>query len=486
MNGLREAARAAIQSLRPGSDEAIGLDAAYAAIIAADDAGALDDDAKGPALAVLLRLGQAEEAQRRWPLASIGRELVAVGDHRSLIYQLPRVVTPEDRREVLAQHSAWGEQAERAAAGPPIIRPPRPAGTSLRVGFLSSDLRIHVVTAFADPLIEFAKDNDVELYCYSAHPGRPDAAQQAITGIVAGYRHLPSAPTRQIAQAIADDALDVLIEIGGSTNTNRAEVMAHRLAPVQASWLGYPHSVGLRTIDYLIVDPELVPRDPSLILERPLQLPRTWLTCSSGFFRPEPAVTQELPELRKGYVTFGSANSTYKYSAGTLQAWARVLAAVPHSRFMIVRPEGGSQLFREAVQAQFAREGVGGDRIEFVVTRGGHLPHYAEIDISLDTMPQTGGTTTCEALWMGVPVVTLAGDAVYERMSHSILTNAGLPRLSAVTLENYISTAINVAEDREFRQMWRTRCRELIRASPLGDTERFAADFYSMLRRLIP
>ena len=480
---LRPAARSAVQAVGVGGDEGSRLEAAYAAVTAADDAGALDDDVKGAALAVLLRLARAEEADRRWPLATIGRELVAVGDHRSMIYQLPRVRSAEDRRELLAQHEAWGEEKVREAFRSPIHHIPQRTGGPFRVGLLSSDLRIHVVLAYADPLIEHARDNDVDLYCYSTHPGPPDDAQRAITDVVAGYRHLPSASTVELAQTIADDALDALVEIGGSTNHNRAEAMAYRLAPVQASWLGYPHSVGLRTIDYFICDPYLAPTEPDLLTERLLELPDSWLSFPPGFFREQPPVASELPEVRKGHITFGTANSTYKYSVRTLHAWARVLAAVPDSHFLIVRPEGGSKLFRNTICEHFAREGVAADRIEFAVTRGGHLPYYGEIDISLDTLPQTGGVTTCESLWMGVPVVSLAGEAVFERLSHSILINAGLADLSVKDIEGYVEAAVNLANDRDRRQMWRANGRDIIRASPLGDVETFTANFYAALRQ---
>jgi predicted O-linked N-acetylglucosamine transferase (SPINDLY family) len=272
----------------------------------------------------------------------------------------------------------------------------------------------------------------------------------------------------------------VLIEIGGSTNANRLEVMAHRLAPIQASWLGYPHSAGLATIDHIILDPYLAPTDPGLIIERPLLVPRSWIALSPGFFREEPRPALDLPEERKGRITFGSANSTYKYTPQALQAWARVLAAVPGSRFLFVRPEGGSPTFRRNLAEAFAREGVGADRLEFAPVRGGHLPYYAEMDISLDTFPLTGGTTTCEALWMGVPVVSLAGAGISERLSHSILSNAGLGDLSVGSVEAFVAKAVEVAADRDLRRTWREECRSRIGTGALGDMSGFAKDFFGL------
>jgi len=464
----------------PG-DEAALLEAAYRAAAEADDAGVLDDDLRGAALAVVLRLGGADEADRRWPFAAVGRGFAARGDHRSLLYQLPRVRSDADRRELLGQHRTWGRAAETRAAARPVRPAARGPRSRLRVGLMSSDLRIHVVTAFADPLIEHAPEFGVDLFCYSAQPGPPDGAQQHIAGRVAKFVHLPGADADKMARAIAADAPDVLIEIGGSTNANRLEAMARRLAPVQASWLGYPHSTGLSTIDRLMVDPWLVPPDESLMIERPLVVARSWIALSPGFFRDEPRPAAEPPQDRKGHVTFGTANSAYKYSAATLRAWAQVLAAVPGSRFLIVRPEGGSALFRRHVAEHFAREGVGPERIEFAPVRGGHLPYYGEIDVSLDTLPLTGGTTTCEALWMGVPVVSLAGAAIYERLSHSILNSAGLADLSVGSLEAYVAKAAELAADRERLRAWRAEGRARIMAGPLGDMRAFARDFCGAL-----
>jgi predicted O-linked N-acetylglucosamine transferase (SPINDLY family) len=284
-----------------------------------------------------------------------------------------------------------------------------------------------------------------------------------------------------LARAIAADAPDVLIEIGGSTTTNRLETLAHRLAPVQVSWLGYPHSAGLGTIDYLVLDPYTAPTEPDLMIERPLLMPRTWVAMSPGYFRDDIPLETALPQDRVGHVTFGTAGSPYKYSAAALDAWARVVAAVSGSRFRIVRPEGGSAIFRRNIAERFARHGVGAERLEFVAVRGGHLPHYNEIDVCLDTFPLTGGMTTCEALWMGAPVVSLAGKATYERLSLSLLTNAGLADLNTDTVEAFVQRAVSLASDRARLRAWRAEGRRAIMAGPLGDQRQFARDFFRLV-----
>jgi protein O-GlcNAc transferase len=164
-----------------------------------------------------------------------------------------------------------------------------------------------------------------------------------------------------------------------------------------------------------------------------------------------------------------------------VQTWAQVTAAIPEARFMFIRPESGAPSFRKHMEEIFAAEGVPADRLRFQDVRGAHMPFYNDLDMSLDTFPQTGGTTTCEALFMGVPVVTLVGDAVFERLSYSILTNAGLGDLCAFSRDEFVRIALKLAGDRPRRQALRTSLRGMLKESPLGQTKQFALDFYEMI-----
>ncbi|MGH6997106.1 MAG: hypothetical protein ACREEO_02880, partial [Phenylobacterium sp.] len=269
-------------------------------------------------------------------------------------------------------------------------------------------------------------------------------------------------------------------ELGGSTHMNKLNVMAFKPAPLSASWLGYPHSAGLETIDHLILDPYVAPTRPELLVEEPLLMPKSWIAMGELAF-PERPITEGTPEQRNGYLTFGTANNPYKYSREMVQAWAKITASVPDARFLFIRPEGGAPSFRANIEALFAAEGVSADRVRFIDIRGAHMPFYNEMDISLDTFPQTGGTTTCECLWMGVPVVTLVGEAMFERLSYSILTNAGLGDLCAHSPEEYVQIALKLAADPARRAALRTDLRGMLKASPLGQTKQFAADFYDMI-----
>jgi protein O-GlcNAc transferase len=338
---------------------------------------------------------------------------------------------------------------------------------------------------FALPLFEHV-DPRFEIYCYSFFQGdSADRMQQFFASKSTAYRWIPDVNNRDAAQQVADDQLDMLIELGGSTHMNRLELMAYRAAPKQASWLGYPHSAGLSTIDYLVTDPYNTPPRRDLLVEEPLMMPHSWIALGRMIFSDAHVITPGLPEERAGRITFGTANNPHKYNREMFEVWAQVLRETPGSRFMFIRPEGSTAAFRANVLAEFARGGVEAERIAFSTIRGAHMPFYNELDISLDTFPLTGGTTTTESLWMGVPVVSLIGEAFYERLSGSILTNSGLADLATEDKGEFVRLAVALAADRPRRAALRQNLREQMRSGPLGQTEQFAKDFYDLIARTV-
>jgi len=396
--------------------------------------------------------------------------------------QLARVRTTEDRLMLVDCHRQWGERYE-AKTKP--LRPRRSAlGSRIRVGFVSSDLRHHPVSYFALPIFEHYDQRQFEFFAYSFNPSEPDAVQRRIAGRIAAFRRMPNLPERDIAEQIAADRLDILFELGGSTHLNRLEIMAHQAAPVQVSWLGYPHSSGLSRIGHILVDPYLKPPDPRMLLEQPFEMPSSWVCLGRLGFADQP-IEPGLPEERSGRLTFGTMNNPYKYSPEAVALWAEVLHRVPASRFLMVRPEADVPVFRDNMARAFARHGIAADRLAFVAVRGKHMAHYNEIDIALDSLPQTGGTTTCEALWMGVPTISLVGPAFFERLSFSNLTNAGLGDMAVSTPEDYAATAIALAADRDRRRALRLELRANLRAAPIGDTAQWVRDFESLIVRTL-
>ena len=435
----------------------------------------------------LVRLCAFDEVAALPGFKARGRAWAESGRHAPLLRQLAHVETPEDRQELLEQHRVWGRDVAARAARSPIRKPGRrQAGGTIRLGFLSSDLRDHPVGYFALPLFEHAEPERFELYCYSFFKGGyADPTQTLIAEASAAYRVAPGANARDGAQMIADDQLDMLIELGGSTDMNKVEVLAWRPAPIQASWLGYPHSVGLAAIDYLICDPLTAPTRRDLMIEKPLMMPQSWIALGRMAFSDDQAIEPGLPQDRAGVVTFGTANHPHKYNRTTIALWARVLSATPGSRFMVVRPEAAAGSFRRNLTAEFARHGIATERILFHPIRGAHMAVYNEIDISLDTAPLTGGTTTTESLWMGVPVVSLVGEALFERLSYSILANSGLADLAAADRDEFVRIATALAADRARRLALRHTLREQMRLGPLGRSEQFAKDFYDLIARTV-
>ncbi|WP_165837166.1 tetratricopeptide repeat protein [Phenylobacterium hankyongense] len=460
-------------------DEAAHIEESYQVVRRLIGNGALTPRHEKVASEIFLRVGAYDELDRLGRALTLGRRWAEAGMHAALMNQPPRVRSPEDRRELVELHRIWGRGAEADAALRPITRPPaRTPRAKLRIGFMSSDLRSHPVGYFALPLVEAYDRSRFEVYCYSFNRGEADPMQRHIESLVDAFRWRPAIGDHDAAQMIADDDLDILIELGGSTHMNKLNVMSYKPAPIAASWLGYAHSAGPSTIDYLILDPYMTPAAPELLIEKPLMLPHCWYSLAREAFRPEPAVEPIAPVERNGFVTFGTANNPYKYGREMLAAWARIVARTPGSRFMFIRPECGSPTFRANMAAAFAAEGVAPERLLFESIRGRHLPFYNQIDMSLDTFPQTGGTTTCESLWMGAPVITLVGEALYERLSYSVLMNLGLEEFCTTTVQAYEDAAVALAADPARIGQLRRSLRDRMRASPLGDSNAWAADFF--------
>jgi predicted O-linked N-acetylglucosamine transferase (SPINDLY family) len=468
-------------------DEGANIEAGYQLLVKMLDENAQQKTPKHSKVynELLIRVCDYDRIPQIGTFEELGRGWAETGRHTALLKHLARVSNDEDRLELLAQHKLWGEGAMAQAARDPIRRPkPHPREGKVRLGFMSSDLRAHPVGYFAYPLFEFIDRERFEVFVYSFYQGKEDAIQKYLTSQVTAYRWNPEISAHDAAQMIADDDLDILIELGGSTHMNKLEVMAYKPAPIQASWLGYPHSAGLETIDYLIVDPHNAPLRADLLVEKPLMMPESWIALGSRFFSNTVEI-KPAPELANGYITYGTANNPHKYTRNVLRTWAKVVAATPGSKFAFIRPEGSSKSFRENIFKEFAAEGVSPDRVIFHVIRGAHLPFYNEVDITLDPFPLTGGTTTAESLWMGVPLISLVGPAFFERLSASIMTNIGLGDLTVDNLDDYVKTAVKLAGDRERRLELRSSLRDRMRNSALGQTDQFARDFYDMIYRTV-
>jgi|GEM_PF-260846 len=400
-------------------------------------------------------------------------------DNSALSIRLSRVKTLEDRMEILSAHRAWGEQEEEIARKDPIVHKVRQRfDNKIRIGIMSADLRNHPVGYFAWPIVEHLDRSKFEIFCYSFFPHDPCTLQQAFMENVTSFKNYRIESNKEVAQSIADDHLDIMFELGGTTSYNRISVCAHKPAPIQVSWLGYPHSIGLPTaIDYIMIDPYIKPDNPALLIEKQFVMPKTWVVIEDKIGFKATPILSSIPEDRNGYITLGTLNTPHKLTIEAFKTWAEIMHMIPNSRFLYVRPETDVPVFRDNFLKHMAAYGISADRISFGATRTAHLDYYNNIDIAMDTFPHTGGTTTCEALWMGVPVVTLVGLSFFERISYSNLNNAGLGDLCTFSTEEYKSKVLQLVYDKARRIYLRNNLRQQILNNPLGQPAQFAHDF---------
>jgi protein O-GlcNAc transferase len=344
----------------------------------------------------------------------------------------------------------------------------------LRVGYVSPDFRHHAVASFLEPILANHDPSRVEVYCYS-DVGSPDATTERLRGHARTWREIRPLSDDAVEALILGDRIDILVDLAGHTARNRLNVFARKPAPVQVTYLGYPGTTGLATIDAMVTDAIIDPVDrPPSSTESPLRLPSTFCCYAppegSGEVAPSPA-------LRDGFPTFGSLHKLSKLNPQVIDLWSCLLRAVPCSRLILVRDRLRGRRGKEILE-QFAAKGIdpGRVRLEFDWTTANHWERYASIDLSLDVFPWSGHTTACESLWMGVPIVTLVGERRSSRMTASVLSSLGLTDLIAESPEQYIEIAVRWVGDPPRLADWRGESRERLRSSRLFDGPAFTRD----------
>lgn len=379
-------------------------------------------------------------------------------------------------------HRRWGSALLRKLPGKQLD--PVPMGSrsgKIKIGIMSSDLRSHSVAKFALPLLQHYDRENFEIYIYSPFAKPEDPVQQEIKGLVSAFKITADMNEYEIAQLVRADEIDILFELNGFTRDNRLKVLPYKSAPIQVFWLGYPFTTGIPEVDYVLLDPRTSPTNDDMLVEKALHMPESW--ACFGSFVEEP-INQTLPLERKGFVTFGSLNNPYKVTRKTIEQWATIMNRVPGSRFIYVRPECRSVMLCTNLINEFGKNGVGPERLHFVNNTGmpiSHLSFYDEIDITLDTFPLTGGTTTCDALWMGVPVVSKVGPGLHQRLSYGLMSAIGLEELCVETDEDYIEKAVELAKDPESLHFLRRELRPSILNSSLCRAEDFGRNFCNVM-----
>jgi protein O-GlcNAc transferase len=387
-----------------------------------------------------------------------------------------------DAQMILREHQAWGRrQMQRLPGGAGDHHNDPSPERRLRVGYVSADFREHVVGQNLLPLLREHDRKNVEVFCY-ASVRAPDGMTEQFRRLAGAWRDIRDLSDDAAAEMIRADRIDILIDLGLHTAHNRLPVFARKPAPVQVSYLGYCGTTGLPTIGYRLTDPYLDPpgRYDADYSEQSIRLPRTYWCYESRGPTHEPG---PLPAVSAGHVTFGSLNHPCKLSPAALALWSRVVAAAPGSRILI-HTDSGSQ--RKAAREHLAAVGIGPDRIAFVPRQPWplYVRTFDQLDIALDALPFGGGITTCDALWMGVPVVTLRGATSVGRGACSILSNVGLPELIGATQEDFVRIAVELASDLPRLSALRAGLRQRMERSPLRDAQGFARDVEAAYRQM--
>ena len=456
------------------------LDEAVASYQKALDINPDDVEARNNLGAAFKELGQLDEA-----VASFQKALAIKSDYlvagKNLLFVLLNVpgLTP---KELFAEHLRFAENHTLGIARPAeaLTNDPTP-DRRLRVGYLSSDFGDHAVGMNLLPLLSSHDRTAFEIFCYADVP-RPDAVTEQFRSAVDHWRPIAGKPDSEVAGMVRADAIDVLVCLAGRFGNNRPLVCAWRAAPVQVSFHDGATS-GLEEMDYWLTDSFLHPPDTrEMFTEQLRRLP--------VFYQYPPISTAPpvgaLPSEQAGSITFGSFNNPAKVNEDVIRLWSEVLKSVPGSQLLLKYKNWyGQASLQDGVSEKFAACGIGLDRVEFRASRDSlaeHLGCYDEVDIALDTFPFNGATTTFQALWMGVPVVSLAGETFINRAAGSILYHAGFGELAIKTPEAYVDSARNLAGDLARLRSLREGLRERLVASPLCNAPAYARSIETTYR----
>jgi len=386
--------------------------------------------------------------------------------------------TPAER---LAAHKVWDRvHGEPLKPVPAVYGVDRDPERRLRIGYVSGDLHAHPVGWLLANVLPAHDKTQVEVFCYENALFTDDVTER-LKAAADHWLDITGMSDEAAAARVRQDGIDILVDLAGHTGKNRLLTFARKPAPVQASWLGYPGTTGLSAIDYLIMDPVTAPAGAEAWCSEALvRLPH------GRFCYAPPQFAPAVSERPQGPLVFGSFNHLAKLGPQVVRLWARVLAAVPGSR-LVLKWAGLSEVsVRERLTAAFAAEGIGADRLEL----RGASPHaemlgeYGDIDIALDPFPFSGGMTSAEALWMGVPVVTWPGDRIASRQTVAFLTELGLTDLAAQSEDDYVRIAAGLAADAARRAELRRTLRPRMIASPLTDGAKFTPGLEAAYRQM--
>jgi predicted O-linked N-acetylglucosamine transferase (SPINDLY family) len=388
--------------------------------------------------------------------------------------------------EIYQQHINWREFQGMGSSQPiPTHNNDRNPERKLKVGFISKDFGFHSVSYFFGSVLASHNRQDFAMICYSNNP-KADNLTQILQNFADGWRQIDKLTDEEVVEMIRQDEIDILIDLSGHTAGNRILVFARKPAPIQVSYLGYPNTTGLTTMDYRITDAWADPPGTTehLYTEKLIRLPYGFLCYKAPSNAPS---VNPPPLLSNGYLTFGSFNNLAKVNPELVGYWAQILQAFPNSKMIIKSKPLADDKTKAFLGGLFQQQGIDVNRVEMIGRIPNpieHLALYNRVDIGLDTFPYHGTTTTCEALWMGVPVITLAGKSHVSRVGVSLLSWVGLPSLITHSPTEYIQKAIALGNNPSQLQKLRSNLREAMQKSPLTNGSLFSQSFENALRNM--
>ena len=433
---------------------------------------------------------------------NMGSVLCLQGDQNASLaaYQAALELAPHDKRilanilltlhynpditqqELLAQHREWASRAQLVLENRWLNNHDASPDRRLRIGIVSADLRRHSVAYFLEPVLETLNRKRISVWCYSTGE-RPDDVTERLRMLSDGWHDIRDLEDSKAAQRIVDDRIDILIDLNGHTAGSRLSLFALKPAPLQMSWIGYPDTTGLATIDYRITDRLCDPAGSEAgHVEKLLRLPHCFLCYRGPSEAPD---VLPLPSIRNQYITFGSFNNLAKINTQVVDLWSTLLSKLPEAHLFLKNISFTDNHVRDRYLQMFIDRGINTDRLDltgFIKSPGGHLGAYGYVDIALDTFPYNGTTTTCEAMWMGVPTITITGNTHASRVGHSLLNAAGHPEWVAHTPEQYLELALQLTSNQKKLANIRAGLRSSMQASRLCDAAAFSRNFETAMR----
>ena len=386
------------------------------------------------------------------------------------------------RVDAYEAHVVWGEQIIRRPVrnfrGTRYATPSR----RLRVGYISPDFHAHPLTSFVQPIIEMHDREQVEVFCYSDW-GTPDSVTAAISEASDQWRMIRGMSNDDVWSQVRKDQIDILVDLTGHTANDRLHVFANRAAPVQVSMLGYLNTTGVEEMDYIVSDKHRDPQtEDGYYIENVVRLPSGGCCWQPPKNAPQPS---SLPMLERGYVTFGCTHRANKLTDATLELWSGVLNAVPSSRLLMFHNSlAGNPQLQARICHRMSEFGIDPDRLDIAWHDGGeYLPAYHAMDILLECVPWSSGTTALDAMWMGVPIPTIYGAQPAGRPTSSVMHRLDLEELVAYSADDYIGLVAEMSQQTELLQGLRSQLRQRMQDT-ICDATRFTAELEDAYRNM--